>query len=84
MINSLGKSAKVMCNSGEISADKCKLIKKEYNTIVHAYRDAGDLYAKAIQTGADADIKNYQADIEVVMEGLKKIEGWLNENNGNN
>jgi len=76
-IVSVGKAAKILCNEGKIEASKCENIKNIYNDVRKYYKDSGDLYIKVIQTGSDEDIKNYKAHIQVVFEGLKKIEKYL-------
>ena len=78
-IVTLGKTAKLLCEEGKISNDNCSIIKQTYEDVRNYYIDAGDLYKKVIETGSDEDVKKYQAHIQVIFEGLKKIEKYLNE-----
>ena len=77
-IETLGKSLKVLCDEGKIKQNECQNIGKIYNNVVNAYKDLGDMYAKVIESGSDEDVKNYKAHLEVIMEGLKKLRGYLN------
>ena len=74
---SVVKAAKILCEEGKIKQEDCNQIKKIYNDIRRSYIDAGDLYIKVIETGSDEAITNYKAHIQVIFEGLKKIEKYL-------
>lgn len=81
----LGRSLKVLCDEGKISQEECQRIGKIYDGVVKAYRDLGDVYVRVVETGSDKDVKDYRVHLDVIMEGLSKLRGYLDEgdNRGN-
>ena len=81
-LKTVGKSAKTLCEEGQLKPEVCGQIKKIYNTARDAYIAAGDVYKKVIETGVDEDIKNYKADIDVVITALREIQDLVVKNVG--
>lgn len=61
---------KSLCASGEMSAEDCIKAKDTYNLAVTAYKELGDLFVIALDTGDSSDYKSKELELIKLLEAI--------------